>query len=240
MRDPAFYGSALPVEHRETQISHVFLVGDRAYKLKKELVLPFVDYGTLERRRFFCHEEIRLNRPLAPRVYVGVRAIAAAATGFALADERDPNAVEYVVEMRRFSEEDTLASHVAGARCEPRLMRRVGAHLAGFHAGAPPPPRASADTLVARVREDVRQLTDAAAECGDPALGIATADAASVHELGPRPSSTTGAAAASFARGTATCGSNTSSSGTRFSSSTASSSIPACAHATSRTTSPSP
>jgi aminoglycoside phosphotransferase family enzyme len=66
------------VEIRETHISRVLLVGRRAYKLKKPVRLPFVDYGTLERRHDMCREEVRLNRRLAPDIYLGVRALMSA------------------------------------------------------------------------------------------------------------------------------------------------------------------
>lgn len=62
MRDPSFYSPAPgTVEVRETHVSVVFLAGDRAYKVKKPLRLPFLDYSTLGRRRLFCDEEVRLN-----------------------------------------------------------------------------------------------------------------------------------------------------------------------------------
>ena len=62
---PDFYPEGVDrVDVRETHISWVFLAGDRAYKLKKPLVLPFLDYGTLRRRREMCREEVRLNRRL--------------------------------------------------------------------------------------------------------------------------------------------------------------------------------
>ena len=165
MRDPAFYGVAGPVEHRETQISHVFLAGDRAYKLKKALVLPFLDYGTLERRRFFCQEEIRLNRPLAPSVYLGVRGVIATAAGLALGDERNPRAVEYVVEMRRFAEADTLAALVRGRSADAALLRRVGTAIADFHAAAPAPADAvGGEVLAERLESDLEQLAAAAGD----------------------------------------------------------------------------
>ena len=59
----------------ETHLSRVLLTGDRAYKIKKPVVLPFVDYGTPERRRAACEAEVRLNRRLAPDVYLGVRGV---------------------------------------------------------------------------------------------------------------------------------------------------------------------
>jgi aminoglycoside phosphotransferase family enzyme/predicted kinase len=170
MCEPSFYGQTGPVEHKETHISHVFLVGDLAYKLKKELVLPFVDYGTLDRRLFFCREEMRLNRPLAPSVYRAVRAVIATASGLALAEERDPDALEYVVEMQRFREADTLTSYVTEGRCGPALMLRLGAHLAAFHAAAPPPEPSTVGTLAARVASDLEQLGNAAAGWNKPEM----------------------------------------------------------------------
>src|SRR6478752_1536323 len=98
-RPDTYPDAAGPVEVRETHISWVFLAGDRAYKLKKPLVLPFLDYGTVERRREMCREEVRLNRVLAPDIYLGVRAVARSADGFMLADESAAQAVDYLVEM---------------------------------------------------------------------------------------------------------------------------------------------
>src|SRR5262249_22936832 len=60
------------VEVRQTHISVVFLAGSLAYKIKKPVDLGFVNYRSLERRRHFCEEEVRLNRRLAPEVYLGV------------------------------------------------------------------------------------------------------------------------------------------------------------------------
>jgi aminoglycoside phosphotransferase family enzyme len=62
------------VEVRETHISWVFLAGELAYKLKKPLALDFLDYGTPARRRAMCEEEVRLNRRLAPDIYLGFAA----------------------------------------------------------------------------------------------------------------------------------------------------------------------
>src|SRR5215208_1765449 len=93
-RPETYPGRPGPVEVRETHISWVFVAGDRAYKLKKPVRLPFLDYGTVERRREMCDEEIRLNRRLAPRVYLGVKAIVPAARGVALAPVHDPRAID--------------------------------------------------------------------------------------------------------------------------------------------------
>jgi len=63
------------VELRQSHISYVLLAGDYVYKVKKPVQFAFLDYSTLEKRRYFCHEEIRLNRRLAPAVYLDVVAI---------------------------------------------------------------------------------------------------------------------------------------------------------------------
>src|SRR5438045_1236285 len=99
MREPGFYPHRpSTVEVVETHISIVFLAGDRAYKIKKAIQLPFLDYRRLDRRRHFCLEEVRLNKPLAPDVYFGVRSIASDDGHFALADLEDRGAIEYAVE----------------------------------------------------------------------------------------------------------------------------------------------
>ena len=125
------------VEVRETHISWVFLAGDRAYKLKKPVTLPFVDYGTPDRRLAMCEEEVRLNRRLAPDRYLGVRAVVATPEGGAtLARAGDPDAIDHVVEMRRFDEASTLAALVVRGGVSRRELEAVGRRLAEFHAAA--------------------------------------------------------------------------------------------------------
>src|SRR5665213_391429 len=125
------------VDVRETHISWVFLAGDRAYKLKKPLVLPFLDYGTRQRRREMCREEVRLNRRLAPDLYLGVRAVVATADGLALGTEDDPRAVDYLVEMRRFDESCTLAAKLERGELKRDEVVALAQVLAQFHARAP-------------------------------------------------------------------------------------------------------
>jgi len=123
-----------PIELRETHISRVLLVGDRAYKRKKPVRLPFLDYGSLERRHRFCREEVRLNRRLAPGVYRGVRALVRTPGGLRIAPEGVPEAVDYVVEMRRYDEHSTLARRLAASTAGETEVSAVGRRLAAFHA----------------------------------------------------------------------------------------------------------
>jgi aminoglycoside phosphotransferase family enzyme/predicted kinase len=125
-------------ELRETHISWVFLSGDRAYKLKKPVRLPYVDYATADRRHAMCRAEVELNRRLAPDVYLGVRSLVPAdGGGLYLGAEDDAAAVDYAVEMRRFDERHTLAARIAAGTAGVSEVEAVGAKLARFHAAAP-------------------------------------------------------------------------------------------------------
>ncbi len=93
----------------ETHISWVILTGPFAYKIKKPVRLEFADFSTLQRRRFFCEEELRLNRRLAPDLYLGVTAIYGKPHAPSFEPEGDP--IEYAVRMRQF-EQEQLLGHV--------------------------------------------------------------------------------------------------------------------------------
>jgi uncharacterized protein len=157
-----------PVEVRETHISWVFLVGDRAYKLKKPVILNFLDYGTPARRRAMCHEELRLNARLAPDLYLAVKAVTAGGGRLEITDETDPAAIDYVVEMRRYDEDATLAMLADARRLTHGQMTTVGASLAAFHAGCPSREVARGSLSVRdELHENLSELADA---CADPAL----------------------------------------------------------------------
>jgi uncharacterized protein len=139
MLRPEFYPERpARVEFRQTHISYVFLAGDSAYKVKKAVRLSFLDCADLASRYHFCREEIRLNRRLAPDVYLGVWPIVRAGKGYALgpaqALEPQPDAVEYAVKMRRLSDDTMLDRLVAAGRADPTVIGAVAARLAEFHA----------------------------------------------------------------------------------------------------------
>ncbi len=120
----------------QTHISHVFLVGDRVYKLRKPVVLPFLDFGSRAARNEDCLREVSLNRRLAPDVYLGVVSMhldgASLEIGAPVDAELDP-AVEHAVLMRRLPEgRDALAMLDAGTLA-PEQLERVAARLARFH-----------------------------------------------------------------------------------------------------------
>src|SRR4051794_21916526 len=125
LMDPAaFPHRPTSVELRETHISWVFLAGNRVYKVKKPVRFAFLDYGTVARRRALCAEELRLGRRFAPSVYVGLVAIVPRGPdGLQIAQECDPRASEYAVEMRRYAEADTLRAQLDdGSASAPDLV----------------------------------------------------------------------------------------------------------------------
>jgi aminoglycoside phosphotransferase family enzyme/predicted kinase len=114
--------------HLETHASHVFLAGDLAYKVKKPVNLGFLDFSTLERRRFFCGEELRLNRRLAPDTYMAVVPITGTPEAPKVAGPGE--ALEYAVMMRRFPQRALLSRR----RVTPDIVDRIAERLAVFHA----------------------------------------------------------------------------------------------------------
>jgi len=124
------------VEIRETHISRVFLAGDFAYKQKKTVSFGFVDYSTPERRLHFCNEEVRLNRRLAPDLYVEVLAIAKddARMYFTSPDDAGPDALDYVVKMRRVDPRDLLSERLDDGRVSTEDIDRLVHTLVDFYA----------------------------------------------------------------------------------------------------------
>ncbi|MFL6656262.1 MAG: AAA family ATPase [Sulfurifustis sp.] len=134
--DPLIYG--LPaterVETLETHISHVLLAGPYAYKIKKAVSLGFLDFRTLSARRFYCDEELRLNRRLAPTLYLDVVPITGTPDRPVLAG--DGAAIEYAVRMRRFSQECLLDRLAARGALTPAIIDQLAMKTAEFHRSA--------------------------------------------------------------------------------------------------------
>jgi uncharacterized protein len=124
------------VELIHTHISVVFLTKERAYKLKKPLRLwGLLDYGSAERRLHWCREEVRLNRRLAPDLYLGVAPVLWLDSGElaigALGEELEGG--EHVVVMHRFAATATLAARLAAGRVSDGELQALGEHIARFH-----------------------------------------------------------------------------------------------------------
>lgn len=133
MLNPAVYGDGVEqTEKLETHISHVFFAGPFVYKIKKAVNLGFLDFRTLDARRFYCQEELRLNRRLAPALYLDVIAITGSPEHPVLGG--DGPAIEYAVKMRRFSQDDLLSRVLARNGLTPQRLDRLAEQVADFHA----------------------------------------------------------------------------------------------------------
>jgi len=121
----------------ETHISRVFLSGSRAWKLKKAVTLPYVDFSTLEQRRIACEREVELNRRTAPELYLGVRAVGRDADG-RLTLDGTAAPVEWLVEMRRFDPGQTLDHVVARGGLDAETTEALAETIARFHQAAAP------------------------------------------------------------------------------------------------------
>lgn len=139
---------ALRAELIETHISWVLLLPEVAYKLKKPVRLPFLDYGSPQRRRHFCEQEVLLNRRLAPSLYLGVSRLTG--TPQAPAFDGAGPALDYAVRMRRFPEDALFSARAAAGRLDAGQVDRLADLLAGFHRDAPAVATPAATSLAQR------------------------------------------------------------------------------------------
>lgn len=132
LQNPALYDH--PVSKftlMETHISWVLLTGDFVYKIKKPLNFGFLDYSTLDQRAHFCAEEVRLNRRLAPDLYLGVVAVHGSENEPTL-DGKGP-IIEYMVKTRQFRQEDLLGNMQRAGTLTPEHIDSLATRLAQFH-----------------------------------------------------------------------------------------------------------
>ena len=138
LSDPSSYPHATAsVEARETHMSWVFLTDDRVYKLKKPVKYPFLDFSTLRRRRFFCEEELRLNRRLANDTYRDVVPLRCGRAGRLTLSDRG-KIIEWLVEMKRLPLADMLDARLDRGIVTREDVRRIGERMAGFYVACAP------------------------------------------------------------------------------------------------------
>ena len=119
----------------ETHISWVLLTGEYVYKIKKPLDLEFLDFSTLRRRHVCCEDELRLNRRLAPQIYLDVVAITGSVTAPTIAGHGD--AIEYAVKMRQFPQDALASALLAAGKLRPQHLEALATTVSEFHRTAP-------------------------------------------------------------------------------------------------------
>lgn len=123
------------VEHIQTHISEIFLAGNRAFKMKRAVRLPYVDFSTPELRLRACEKEVELNKATAPGLYLGVRRIARDKDGRLAFGEGE--LVDAVVEMVRFDQGALLDRMAVDGRLDATLMTKAARMIASYHRSAP-------------------------------------------------------------------------------------------------------
>ena len=132
---PTTHGGA-PVKRIDTHAATVFLAGGLAFKIKRAVRFPFLDYSTLDRRQAACMAELEVNHPYAPAIYRRAVAITREDDGtLAIGGKGEP--VEWAVEMRRFDETQTLDHLAEAERIDGALAEALGRAVARAHAAAP-------------------------------------------------------------------------------------------------------
>lgn len=155
------------VEVKETHMSWVFLTEHHAYKLKKPVRYPFLDFTTIEARRANCEQEVLLNRRLAPDVYLDAVALCADGAGQLRLGGRG-RVVDWLVKMRRLPAERTLESEIEAGRVRETDVRQLSRILTAFYRSADSMPM-EAGAYSRRFEHDIRENRE---ELGRPEFGL--------------------------------------------------------------------
>ena len=118
----------------ETHISWIILTGDYAYKIKKPVDFGFLDFSTLEKRRFYCAEELRLNRRFAPEIYLELVEIRGSETAPRLHGSGE--VIEYAIKMLEFPQQCLLSAHAANHDLNDDLIDAIATTVAAMHAAS--------------------------------------------------------------------------------------------------------
>jgi aminoglycoside phosphotransferase family enzyme len=118
----------------ETHISLLFLTGNHVYKVKKPVDFGFLDFTSLEKREFFCEQEVKLNRRLSPAIYLGVVRITKEGNRIHLEGKGEP--VEYAVKMKQIPEEKLMDKLLEKKQVTPEMIEAVSRKLVKFYLAA--------------------------------------------------------------------------------------------------------
>jgi aminoglycoside phosphotransferase family enzyme/predicted kinase len=179
LRAPACYPHAVDqVELLQTHISCILLAGDYAYKIKKPVNLGFLDFSTLAARRFYCGEELRLNRRTAPGLYLDVIPISGSESAPVLGGGGP--AIEYALKMRRFGQDALLDRMARRGALAPQHIDALALGLARFHAdiarAGPDLEYGSSARILAPALQNFEQMRELASAKTDLALLVRLGD----------------------------------------------------------------
>jgi aminoglycoside phosphotransferase family enzyme/predicted kinase len=169
LRPDAYDPAVERVELLQTHISWILLAGPFAYKIKKPVNLGFVDFATAERRRWFCSEELRLNRRLAPDLYIDLAPVHGPADRASF--HGDGPVLEVAVRMHRFPPGSLLSDRLGDGELPVSLFDRLADDLAAFHAAAAVAPPETSFGDPETVGRPAFANLEVLADCAGPGAG---------------------------------------------------------------------
>jgi aminoglycoside phosphotransferase family enzyme/predicted kinase len=157
LQNPAIYPEhSSKVELVQTHISAIFLTGEHAYKVKKPVNFGFLDFTTLEKRKFYCQQEVELNRRLCPEIYLGVVEIHIHQGRIFLGDGPG-EVIEYAVLMKQLPADCMMDRWLARGAITPALLHKIAAKITSFHAQAETNSEITSYGHIETIRENVEE-----------------------------------------------------------------------------------
>ena len=166
----------------ETHISWILLTGLYAYKIKKPVNLGFLDFSTLDKRHYYCHEELRLNRRTAPDIYIAVVPVTGSVESPMMEGIGEP--LEWAIKMIQFDNADQLDVMFGQSRIHDEQLDALADAATSFHDRIPhldlKEPYGAPSQIIKPVRENYRQIPDCS---GDPAVSDSAQHIQQWHEI---------------------------------------------------------
>jgi aminoglycoside phosphotransferase family enzyme/predicted kinase len=131
MLNPSFYPHEAEIKFIETHISCVFLTGKYAYKIKKSVNFGFLNFSTLENRKNFCEQEVKLNSRINPSLYIGVMPISLINNSYVL--NSSENIVEYCIKMTELPQDSLMSNLLIQNRVSEGDINRIAQKVVNFH-----------------------------------------------------------------------------------------------------------
>ena len=144
------------IELVQTHISAIFFAGEHVYKIKKPVNLGFLDFTSLEKRKYYCQQEVDLNRRLAKEVYLGVVEVRSHQGQISIG-EGPGKVVEYAVKMKRLPQDCMMDQWLAKRAVTPKIVERIAAKIAHFHALAATSPEISKFGNIQTIRGNLEE-----------------------------------------------------------------------------------
>ena len=139
LKQPSFYGLGVTsVKLLQTHISYIALTGTYAYKVKKPVNFGFLDFSTLDKRKYYCEEELRLNKRLSPEIYLDVLPITR--TDSTLELNGTGPIVDYALKMKEFPQEQIMTNLLKRGKVTEEIIDKLCQRLIEFYTAQEPSP----------------------------------------------------------------------------------------------------